>query len=325
MVKAVALLSGGLDSSLAASIVKGEGVEILGVNFISPFFGPDKAIEVSKELEIPLKIIRFGEDYINLLYNPKYGFGKNMNPCIDCHSLMFKKVRGYMEEIGANFIVTGEVLGSRPKSQSREALSIIERESGLTGLILRPLSAKRLPLTIPEERRWIKRENLLDIYGRSRRRQLDLAKQLGITRFSTPAGGCLLTDPIFSRRLRDELLHERPTLSDLELLKVGRHFRISEKAKVIVGRNMRENLLLRNLLRNGDVLLEVKGYKGPLVLLRGEIFPEGVITAASLCARYSDGRDLSQIEVNFKTIPIGEEGSFIVNPGMVKELEAEMV
>lgn len=325
MARAVSLLSGGLDSSLAANIVKREGVQILGVSLSTPFFGVDAAVASSKEIGIPLEIIDLSEDYIGLLYNPKYGFGKNMNPCIDCHTLMIKKAGEYMVSIGADFIVTGEVLGSRPKSQSRSALEIVERESGFKGLILRPLSARRLNPTIAEIRGWVKRENLLDIHGRSRRRQLDMAKEFGITRFSTPAAGCLLTDPSFSRRLRDELSHGQPNVNDLELLKVGRHFRISQGTKVVIGRDKGENFILQGLLKNGDVILEVKGHKGPVTILRGEIDEEGMITAASLCARYSDGRYLPRLEVGARSIPDGREASLLVGPKEAKDIGAEML
>lgn len=325
MAKAVSLFSGGLDSSLATVIVKGEGVQVLGVSFSTPFFAPDKAIDAASELEIPLQIIDLSQDYIDLLYNPKYGFGKNMNPCIDCHALMINRAGEYMRNIGADFIVTGEVLGSRPKSQSRTALEIVAKESGFKELILRPLSARLLNPTIAEQQGWVKRERLLDIHGRTRKRQLSLAEELGVTRFSTPAGGCLLTDPAFSRRLRDELDHEKPTVNDLQLLRFGRHFRVSQKTKVVIGRNKEENLLLRGLARAEDLILEVKDHKGPVTILRGELDQEAIVAAASLCARYSDGKDLARLEVGFTSIPDGWQGLLLASPKEAQELGVRML
>lgn len=322
MAKAVVLISGGLDSSLAAIIVKREGVKVDGVTFSTPFFSPDASLRVARELGIPLKIIDISIEFIDLLYNPRHGFGRNMNPCIDCHTMMIRHAGGYMASIGADFIVTGEVLGSRPKSQSRSALEIVAKESGFDGLILRPLSAKLLPPSIPEISGLIERENLLDIHGRTRRRQLNLAKEFGIKRFSTPAGGCLLCDPNFSNRLRDELEHKIPNVNDLKLLRVGRHFRISRLAKVVIGRNERENILLLELARSGDLILETKGVKGAIALLRGEVDEDVIIRTASLCGRYSDGRALLQLEVVFRVVGKDKEGSVIIHPREAEEIGA---
>jgi tRNA U34 2-thiouridine synthase MnmA/TrmU len=325
MRKAVSLISGGLDSSLATTIIARQRVEILGVNFSSPFFGSKGARLVSTEIGVPLEVVDLSPSYLRLIKDPKYGFGKNMNPCIDCHILMLKKAGEYMVEKGADFIITGEVLGSRPKSQTRNALRIIEKESGLEGLIVRPLSAKLLPPSLPELQGWVDRESLLDIHGRSRKRQLALARELGVTRFSQPAGGCLLTDPSFSRRLRDLLSHISPTIHDLELLKYGRHLRISPEAKLIVGRNENDNLHLKRLSRTGDLILMVKGHKGPFAILRGRIDEEVFIKAASICARYSDAKGLERVKVGISLFEERWEREIWVSPKGAEELGVELL
>ncbi|MBC7106165.1 MAG: tRNA 4-thiouridine(8) synthase ThiI, partial [Firmicutes bacterium] len=235
--KALALLSGGLDSMLAAKLIQEQGIEVIGVAFTSPFFGPEKARRAAEWLGIPLHVIDITEDLIPILIRPKYGYGRNMNPCIDCHTLMVRKAGELMEELGASFIVTGEVLGERPKSQNAAALRIVARDSGMEGYLLRPLSAKLLPPTVPEEKGWVDRERLMGIQGRSRKPQMALAEKYGLKEYPSPAGGCLLTDPGLSRRLKG-LLAEKPVPEpkDLELLKYGRHFKSPEGARIVVAR-----------------------------------------------------------------------------------------
>jgi tRNA U34 2-thiouridine synthase MnmA/TrmU len=206
--KAIALLSGGLDSTLAAKIVLDLGIELEALNFLTVFctctnkgetcLASQKAVSA---LGIPLKVLNVSEAYLPVVKNPKHGYGSNMNPCIDCRIFMLKKAKAYMEEIGASFIVTGEVLGERPMSQRRDSMRLIEKEAGLDGLILRPLSAKLLPASIPEKEDWVDREKLLKIQGRSRKPQIHLADHYGIRDYPCPAGGCLLTDPVFPLRL----------------------------------------------------------------------------------------------------------------------------
>lgn len=240
-IKAVALFSGGLDSILAIKIIQAQGIEVIGVNFKSPFFGLDKALVIAKDLNVNLEVIDITEELLKILKEPKHGFGKNMNPCIDCHALMFKKAGEYMTKIGAFFILSGEVLGERPMSQNRSSLSIIERESGFEGRILRPLSALLLPETIPEKEGLVERNKLLDISGRSRKRQIELAANMGIENYPSPAGGCKLTEPAFSKRLKDLFTQEKYSLEEIELLKLGRHFRLGRDVKLVVGRNKNEN------------------------------------------------------------------------------------
>jgi len=202
-IKAVALFSGGLDSILAVKLIQEQEIEVKGVNFKTPFFGLDKTFFAAKSLDMDLEIIDITQELLEILRNPKHGFGKNMNPCIDCHTFMFKKAGEYMSEIGASFIISGEVLGERPMSQNRNSLSVIERESGFEGRILRPLSALLLAETIPEKGGLVDRNKLLNISGRSRKRQMELAVKMGIEDYPSPAGGCKLTEPAFSKRLRD--------------------------------------------------------------------------------------------------------------------------
>lgn len=312
--KAVALFSGGLDSILAVKLVQDQGIEVVGVSFTSPFFGAERAKEAAKELGISLKVVDISRDLMEIVKKPKHGYGKNMNPCIDCHILMAKKAGELMKEVGASSIISGEVLGERPMSQNRQSLRMVERESGYGGYLLRPLSAKLLSPTIPEKEGWVERRRLLDIQGRSRKPQLALARKYGLRKFPTPAGGCLLTDSVFSQRLKD-LLSEKvsPSSNDLELLKVGRHFRSSEGKKIVVARRKEENDVLLNMAEPGDFLLQLKDYPSPLTMVRGkDIGDVSIREAAGLTARYSRARDLHEVEVLFgkvkKSLPPGERG-----------------
>jgi len=287
--KALAVFSGGLDSILAVQLVRVQGIEILGLFFETPFFPSSGARKSAAHIKLPLRVINITESHLEVVKDPKHGYGENMNPCIDCHILMLRKACEVLEQERADFIITGEVLGQRPMSQNRKALDVIASESGRPGLILRPLSAKRLPKTIPEEKGWVDRNGLMGFSGRSRKPQMDLARQLGIREFPTPAGGCLLTDPGFSRRLKDLLTFSRDLpLRDVELLKVGRHFRVGPGTKVVIGRNERENRIIRSLCREDNLLLTPVSVPGPTVLVVGEISPKQEELAASMTAAYSD-------------------------------------
>ncbi|MDD3734950.1 MAG: tRNA 4-thiouridine(8) synthase ThiI [Candidatus Pacebacteria bacterium] len=269
-IKAIALLSGGLDSILAAKIVKDQGIDVFGICFKSYFFNPEKIARLqAKEIAIPLKVIDISRAQFNIVKNPKYGWGKHINPCIDCHILMLKKAKDLMQKENFNFIITGEVAGQRPMSQRKTILKLIEKEAGLEGLILRPLSAKLLEKTIPEKMGWIKRNKLFSISGRSRKKQLILAKKFKIKSYTTPAGGCLLTDPQFSERLKN-LIKKHPeakTKKEVEILKLGRHFG-ENNTLIIIGRNKEENSnLIKNILK-GDIILEMRDIPGPTCLIR---------------------------------------------------------
>lgn len=274
---------------LAATLLRRQGIEVVGLVFVTPFFGAARARESAACLGLTLLERDLTDAYLPLLLEPPHGFGRYHNPCIDCHLLMLKEAGALMESQGFHFIFTGEVLGQRPMSQHRGALNLIARESGYPDLILRPLSAKLLPPTRPELLGWVNREELLDLSGRGRKRQMELAARYGLDRYPSPAGGCLLTDPGYASRLKELLAYTpKPSRRDLELLKWGRHFRLPGGAKVVVGRTHRENEAISRLVLPEDLLLKVEGYPGPLVLVPGEGDLRGGPEAALLAAAYSD-------------------------------------
>jgi tRNA U34 2-thiouridine synthase MnmA/TrmU len=308
MMKAIALLSGGLDSTLAAKIVMGQGIELEALNFLTVFctctnrgetcLASQKAVDT---LGIPLKVFNVSEEYLNVVKDPKHGYGSHMNPCIDCRIFMLKKAKTYMEEAGASFIVTGEVLGQRPMSQRRDAMRLIEKETGLGGYIVRPLSAKFLPVTIPEKEGWVNREKLLGFQGRSRKPQIELADHYGIHDYPCPAGGCLLTDPAFAKRMKDLMDHKSDfLLNDVHLLKIGRHFRLSPHLKLVVGRNEEDNRKIQTFVQEEDILLKVSKFPGPLSLLRGKIDEGDIEKVAATTAHYSKAKNLKSVEVLYK-------------------------
>ncbi len=262
-----------------------------------------------------MKVFNVSEEYLDVVRHPKHGYGSNMNPCIDCRIFILKKAKTYMEESGASFIVTGEVLGQRPMSQRRDAMRLIEKEAGLVGLILRPLSAQFLPITLPEKEGWIDRTKLLNIQGRSRKPQIKLAEEFGIRDYPCPAGGCLLTDPGFGRRMKDLMNHHPEfSLNDVHLLKFGRHFRLSPKVKLVVGRNEEENQKIQTFARIGDILLKTVRYPGPISLLRGKGDGRELEKAASITARYSKAKGIKQVEVNYRDVEESENHSLRVPP-----------
>lgn len=293
--KAVGLLSGGLDSAIAVKLILEQGVEVVALNFVSPFCqcnqkGKCHSIDIAKKFGIPLKIKNKGMDYLKIVRNPRYGYGSCMNPCIDCRVYVLKKAKEYAEEIGAKFIFTGEVLGQRPMSQHMKALMLIEKDAGLEGKILRPLSAKLLPETEAEKKGWVDRNKLLDMRGRGRTPQFQYAKKLEIKDYACPSGGCLLTYKEFSFKLNDLFKHKKKVMvNDIELLKVGRHFRF-DKNKIIVGRDEQENKRLIKLKDKADYVFEVPGIGSPITLLQGSKKRKAIEIAARLTARYSDAK-----------------------------------
>jgi tRNA U34 2-thiouridine synthase MnmA/TrmU len=294
--KIVALLSGGLDSRLAVKMMQNQGFEVEAVAIKTPFCDFDcgrgcgfEIRETADQLGVKLKTVYLGDEYIEMLKHPKHGFGSGMNPCIDCRAMMFEAGKKHMEEIGADFIISGEVLGQRPMSQHAPALKTIEKESGLEGKIVRPLSAALLPPTEPELKGLIKREDLGKIRGRSRKEQLKMAQEFGIENPPNAGGGCLLTDPAFATKAKDLFKHtETPTTNDIDLLKVGRHLRFDQKTKLVVGRNQDENEIIKSLALDKDLLLEAKDHVGPITLLRGEDAQNYLELAAAITLRYSD-------------------------------------
>jgi tRNA U34 2-thiouridine synthase MnmA/TrmU len=291
--KGLILLSGGLDSILATKLILDQGIDVIAINFVTPFHTSESkwASKIAKKLRIPLKTVKLGKDYLKIIRKPKFRYGKNMNPCIDCRIFMLKKAKAYAKKINASFLVTGEVLGERPMTQTREALDIIEKEAGLKRKILRPLSAKLLSKTEAEKKGWVDREKLLDIRGRSRKKQIELAKKYKIKEYPSPGGGCLLTYKEFAAKVRDLVVNEkRLRMKDIPLLKIGRHFR-SGKNKIIVGRNKDENKQLLKLKNVSDYYFEVPGYGSPITLLQGPKTKVAIEKTAALTARYSDSKE----------------------------------
>ncbi len=305
--KAISLLSGGLDSALATRLILDQGIDVLGVHLSGPFGCHEDVEAVAKSLGIPLKVVDKGSAYLDLVRNPKYGYGKNMNPCIDCRIYMFQLAHSVMEEVGADFIITGEVVGQRPMSQRREAFKIIDRDSQMEELILRPLSAKNLEPTRPEKEGWVNREALLNISGRGRGEQLALAKEWNISGYSSPAGGCLLTDPNFSEKL--ELFFKtrsEPTVIETSLLRYGRFFDLGPETFVLIGRNKEDNERLETLSRDevlaGRLVFFNPVFTGPVAVLSGDQSQATLNEVVRLIVRYSKREVGSekQIEVSIK-------------------------
>ncbi len=288
-VRALGLCSGGLDSILAALVLQRQGIAVEWVTFETPFFSADKARRAAERIGVPLRVMNIFGPYLVMLRNPNCGYGQHMNPCMDCHALMFRKAAEIMREEGFDFLFSGEVLGQRPMSQTRSSLRYVEKHSGADGYILRPLSARRLPETRPEQEGLVDRERLLDISGRSRKRQMALAAEWGVTEYPAPAGGCLLTDKGYSNRLRDLFAHrDEVTENELHLLRYGRHFRLNDGTKVIVGRTRADNEKIRQYADTArDTLMKVEAYPGPLVLVPPGGGEGGRFMAASLCVGYS--------------------------------------
>jgi len=320
MRKAILLLSGGLDSILACKILEEQKIEVVPVFFKSYFFGPKTAQKSAKENGLNLRVEDISKEHLEIVKKPKFGWGKSMNPCLDCHILMLKKAKKIMKKNShgrisisrgqrpsehysyADFVATGEVLGERPMSQNKKALDLIEKESSLKGYLLRPLSAKLLEPTIPEKKGLIKREKLFDIQGRSRKRQIELAKKFKIKWYLQPSGGCILTDLEFGKKLR-ELLEKYPEFegNDVETLKLGRHS-WEGNVKIIIGRNHEENLKLEALKRKGDTIVKMENYPGPTALIRpyhGKILNEILDKAKELILKHSK-KAINKIDIKFQ-------------------------
>jgi len=294
-VKAVSLFSGGLDSILATQLILNQGIEVIAFNVKTPFGIPKKdglseAEAAIKHLDVPLKVVVVDKEYIRMLRKPKYGYGRNINPCIDCKIFILKQAVRYAKEVGADFLFTGEVLGERPMSQHGPALRIIEEETGLRGQLLRPLSAKLLPETVAEQSGLVDRSKLMAISGRSRKPQFQLAREFGITNYPSPAGGCLLTCEEYSKKLCDLFEHKKNVSSiDVALLRFGRHFRLGGN-KIVVGRNEVENKVLLSLKGKGDYFFELPDIVGPITILQGVKNRSAIQRAAQITAFYSDAK-----------------------------------
>ena len=321
--KSIALLSGGLDSLLAVKIVAEQGVGVLALNFQTPFCtskpGAGSCGQVSRLADlsgIELKVLHLGQEYLDMVARPKHGWGRNMNPCIDCRIMMLKEAARHMEPAGARFVVTGEVLGQRPMSQHMAALKTVEKESGLEGLILRPLSAKVLAPTVPETEGWVDREKLLAIQGRSRKDQFALAKRYGIAEPPTPAGGCLLTDPAYSARLKDVLKHAGGLNGHLAaVIRHGRYVRLGPEAFVVVGRNEEDNRQLEALGKDEEWFFGPVNCMGPVTLGVGAFDAEARRRIAGIVARYSDRPPDGRVEVEARRGKAGTPEAIVVKWG----------
>ena len=339
--KAVALISGGLDSLLAARVVMEQGVHVEGINFFTGFCVEghthairkkdrskpkrNNALWSAEQLGIKLHIVDIIDEYKDVVINPKHGYGSNLNPCLDCKIFMVNKAREWMQAKGFDFIITGEVIGQRPMSQRKDTMPVIARDSGADDRLVRPLCAQNLPPTLAEKEGWLDRDKLYGFSGRSRKPQMALAKEFGFEDYAQPAGGCcFLTDKQYSVKLAD-LWSTRGKreydLDDIMLLKVGRHLRPRPHFKIIVGREEGENRFLEGY-RKRFVHMIPTSHTGPLVLLDGEITPDDIELAARLTARFSQGRDAAQVTVEVKPIG-GTSQTLEVAPLPVAEIPAD--
>jgi len=325
---AVALLSGGLDSILAILIIQKQDIEVTALTFLTHFDWDisDKSScngnlsSIAEKFGFTVKSIHLGEKLINIVKSPKHGYGKNMNPCIDCRILMLREAKIFMELIKADFVITGEVLGQRPMSQLRNTLNVVSRESGLANNLVRPLSAKLLPETEPEKNGLLNRELLAGISGRSRKVQLAMAAEFGLEDFLPPAGGCLLTDPQYSLRLKD-LMERKPDFdfNDLNLLRVGRHFRLDDKTRLVVGRNEQENNRIVEYARPDDLMLEAIETGSPIGLYIYENNEKHLKLAAGITARYCDLKSEPMVEIT--CINENDGRRFLVAPANPQEVQ----
>lgn len=328
--KAIALISGGLDSILAARVIKEQGIEVRGVYFKIPFAVANKkrgaknhpSLErLMQSAGMSFKEIELKEEFLDIVRKPAHGYGSNVNPCIDCKILMLRKAKELMQESGASFIVTGEVLAQRPMSQNRQSLDNIERDAEVKGILLRPLSAKLMQETEVEKNGWVKRDRLLSFNGRSRRPQFDLAEKYGIEGFTDPAGGCLLTVPDFSRRVKDLIKYKALTIDNVELLKVGRHFRLSELTKLIIARDESECKKLIELAHPGDYLFYPDAVTaGATALLQGKINEELIQLSVRLATSYFDLNGAASASIVYRIMPSPEEKTIIASPISKEEL-----
>ena len=300
-------MSGGLDSTLAAKLVLDQGVEVIGLHLASPFGCLNDVNQSAETLGIPLLIKEKGEAYLDLVKNPKFGYGKAMNPCIDCRIFMFELAEVVRQEENADFIVTGEVLGQRPMSQVRRSITVIDEESDMGNRVVRPLSGKMMAPTLAETEGWLDREKLLAIHGRGRKQQIALAKQMGIAIYESPGGGCLLTETSFASRLKDFFAHDenlspKTRLAQSALVRLGRHFRLSASQKLIVGRNQEENREMETLWQNSQGwLLKPSGFSGPASIGVGPLTPKAVETAGQIMLRYGKPTGTPKVLVSHGT------------------------
>jgi len=328
MTRALAMISGGLDSTLAAKLIEEQGIEVIGICFRSYFFNEENAKRMTKQIGIKLEVIDFSKEHFEMVKDPKHGWGKNMNPCIDCHSMMMRYSGELLEKFNADFIITGEVLNQRPMSQNRSALDVVKKQSGFSDKILRPLCAKNLKETQMEIDGLVDREKLLDLAGRNRKPQMALAEKWGIKDYPSPAGGCKLTEPNYSIRLKERLdRKEDVTEKDIHLLKYGRHFVSENNTKIIVSRTGEEGEQLKQLLNNKDMMFITTKFTGAMVIIPEGDNPtdEDLIFACRLAVRYSKGKDEELVEVKFGQVSTEFNMTKEVNAMTQKEIDKYIV
>jgi tRNA-specific 2-thiouridylase len=302
--KAIALFSGGLDSLLSVLFMKKLGVEVMPIFFKTPFFTEERPLQTAQANGLSLSVIDFSVAHLEMLRNPRYGFGKNFNPCIDCHGLMFRTAGDMLEKFNADFIISGEVLSQRPMSQRKDAMNAVSKLSGYKDLLIRPLSQQLLADTKPIRENWIKKEDMLALNGRSRKPQLELARQLGVTSFPSPAGGCRLTDKNFSVRLRDLIKYNQLELDNINLLRFGRHFRLNDNAKLIIGRDESDNDNLLEL-KLGDLFLLAEEYPGPLGIIKGSEIDDNILSLSAGILAYYNRKAPLEVNVSYgKSFPL---------------------
>ncbi|CUQ09556.1 queuosine synthesis [Clostridium baratii] len=326
MTRALAMISGGLDSILAAKLIKDQGIEVIGICFRSYFFNEENAKRMTKQIDMPLEVVDFSKEHFEMVKDPKNGWGKNMNPCIDCHAMMMRYSGELLKKFDADFIITGEVLNQRPMSQNRQALNKVTKESGFKEKILRPLCAKNLDETQMEKDGLVDREKLLNISGRSRKVQMELADKWGIKDYPSPAGGCRLTEPNYSMRLKESLdRNGDATPKEIELLRYGRHFVSDNGCKIIITRTKDEGDIVKTLLTKEDIILYPKSHNGAMGIITGKYNEEDRELAAKITGRYCKGKDLDEVEISYGNFGAKFSGSLKVKPATEEEINKYII
>jgi tRNA-uridine 2-sulfurtransferase len=303
-----ALFSGGLDSILAVLHMKSLGYRVLPIFFSTPFFGHDKAQETANKIGFDLIIHDLTDLHLKMMEKPKYGYGKNLNPCIDCHGLMFHEAGRLMKEYNVDFIISGEVIGQRPMSQRKDALNAVGKLSEIKDLLIRPLSQKLLSDTLPIREGWVIKDEMLDIQGRNRKRQMKMAEDFGIDFYPSPGGGCLLTDAGFSNKLKDLMQHNMMNTRSIDFLKTGRHLRLNDNVKLIIGRNKDENNILSELAKD-EIVLQAKNFPGPLGIIQSKekLTKNDIKLSGSILLRYNSKIENSAIVQYGKNFKLNDE------------------
>ena len=321
MTRALAMISGGLDSILAAKLIKDQGIDVIGICFRSYFFNEENALRMTKQIDIPLEVVDFSKEHFEMVKDPKNGWGKNMNPCIDCHAMMMRYSGELLKKFNADFIITGEVLNQRPMSQNRQALNKVRKESGFDDKILRPLCAKNLDETDMEKNGLVDREKLLNISGRSRKIQMELADKWGIKDYPSPAGGCRLTEPNYSLRLKETLQRNGDaTPTEIELLRYGRHFVSDNGCTIIATRTKVEGDEIKSFLTKEDLVFYPTSHNGAMVIIHGKCNEDDKILAAKIAGRYCKGKDLDEVEISYGKFGCKFEGVLKVKPASEEEM-----